>query len=140
MGHGSWFSHFFGFYDTVVGWMHLMGWPFNDEGRTWWKGTDIAHAEGHGAQALIHVALVVVVLVIIAALSFNQVKDTKAALIPEDRLTLRTFVEVFVGVIFSMMADIMGKKAARVVAVLAITGVATSAVPSSAAWTGERPS
>ena len=116
MGHGSWFSHFFSFYDTVVGWMHYMGWPFNDEGQTWGilgRSYDIAHEEGHGAQAFVHVALVFVILVIIAGVTFNRIKDTEAALIPEDRLTVRTFVEVLVGVIFSMMSDIMGKKAAR---------------------------
>jgi len=117
MGHGSWFSQFFGsFYQTVVGWMHYMGWPFNDEGQTWGlvgNTYDIAHAEGHGAQALIHVALVFVILVIISLVTFSKIKDTNAALIPEDRLTLRTFVEVFVGVCYSMMADIMGKKPAR---------------------------
>lgn len=117
MGHGSWFSHFFGgFYQTVVGWMHYMGWPFNEEGQTWGlvgSHYSIAQAEGHSAQPLFHVALVFVILVCLALLTFNKIKDTRAALIPEDRLTLRTFVEIFVGVIYSMMTDVMGKKAAR---------------------------
>lgn len=118
MGHGSWFSHFFGtLYANVLNLMHVMGWPFNEEGETWTgmlgPRADIAHAEGHGAQAFLHVMLVLVILTILALLVGSKLKDTKAALIPEDKLTPRTFVELFVGATFGMMKDVMGPKAAR---------------------------
>ena len=117
MGHGSWFSHFFTtFYQNVVALMHVMGWPFNDDGQTWGllgEHHDIAHAEGHGAQALIHVGLVVVLLLIVAGLAYGKVKDKQAALVPDDTQTVRTFVELMVGAAYGMMKDIMGPKAAR---------------------------
>ena len=116
MGHGSWFSHFFGtFYANVMSLMHVMGWPFNDEGQTWTgllgPQADIAHNEGHGAQALIHVGLVTVLIVALSVYVGGKLKDKKAALVPEDKLTARTFVELFVATTYGMMADVMGKPA-----------------------------
>jgi len=131
MGHGSWFSTFFtSLYAWVRGpehhvpegsteWpglMHYMGWPLNDHGQTWGLfGTtsDIAHNEGHGAQAIIHVALVLVILIVLSLIVFPTIKDSKKALIPEDKLTLRTFFEVFVGGTYGLMKDVMGAKPAR---------------------------
>lgn len=117
MEHGSWFSHYGGsFYQHVVALMHSMGWPFNEDGETWGmfgQPADIAHNPGHGAEALIHLGLVFIILVALSLAVFPKIKDTQKALIPEDKLTLRTFVEVFVGASYSMLADIMGAKAAR---------------------------
>lgn len=117
MGHGSWFSHFFpGFYQNVVNLMHVMGWPFNREGETWGLlgvHHDIAHAENHGAQALIHAGLVFILLVLMAVLTYPKIKAKHEALVPDEKLTLRTFVELLVGTSYGMMKDIMGPKAAR---------------------------
>ena len=124
MEHGSWFSTFLhGLYAFVngegaehPGLMHRMGWPFNDEGQTWGllgAPHDIAANEGHGAEAFIHVFFVVLILAVMSGLVFTKIKDTHQALIPEDRLTLRTFFEVFVGGTYALMSDVMGKKPAR---------------------------
>lgn len=118
MGHGSWFSHFTGnFYTNVVALMHLMGQPFNDEGQTWTgllgPRADIAHAEGHGAQAFLHVMLVTVLLLALAFMVGGKLKDVKASLVPDDKLTPRTFVELLVNATYGMMKDVMGEKAAR---------------------------
>ena len=104
------------FWDNVQTLMHLMGWPFNQAGETWGMlGTnyDIAHNPGHGAEAFVHVLFVVLILTIASFLVYGKIKDAKAALIPEDKLTLRTIFEILVGTTYSMMSDIMGKKAAR---------------------------
>ncbi len=131
MGHGSWFSHFFvSLYawvnggghaeshdpDAWPGLMHYMGWPFNDEGQTWGllgAPADIAHNEGHGAQAFIHVILVFLILVVLSGLVYGKIKDTNKALIPEGELTLRTFFELFVGATYGLMKDVMGAKPAH---------------------------
>lgn len=127
MGHGSWFSQFLGSLYMLVngdphdleahpGLMHSMGWPFNDQGQTWGllgSPADIAHNEGHGAQAFLHVILVSLILIVMAGLVFNKIKDSRAALIPDEKLSLRTFFEVFVGATYGLMTDIMGAKAAR---------------------------
>src|SRR5690606_15097901 len=108
MGHGSWFSHLFpGLYAEVVELMHSMGGPFNDEGTTWTgflgQKADIAANEGHGAQALLHVLFVTLLLGIFAFVSYSKVKDTKSAIIPEDKLSIRTFVELVVNATYGMM-------------------------------------
>ncbi len=56
------------------------------------------------------VSLVVVAMAIVAN---GAIKDPKTAIVPEDRLSVRTFMELFVGTVLSMMSDIMGPKAAR---------------------------
>ncbi|MGE0786472.1 MAG: F0F1 ATP synthase subunit A [Sandaracinaceae bacterium] len=104
------------FWDRVQELMHGMGWPFNEEGQTWgMMGAhyDIVHNPGHGANAFLHVLLVLIILSIVGFITFNSVKDTKAALIPEDKLTVRTFVEIMVGAVYGMMKSMMGDKAAR---------------------------
>lgn len=103
-------------YENATNLMRYMGWPFNDEGRTWGvlgSPVEIAQNPGHGAQAFLHVVLVTVLLAALAAVVYPKIKDRKAALVPEDKLTLRTFVELFVGAAYGMMKDIMGPKAAR---------------------------
>jgi len=74
---------------------------------------DIVYSLGHGAQAFLHVGVVFVVIATMSAIVYGQIKDAESALIPEGKLTLRTFFEVFVGGTYGMMSDVMGAKAAR---------------------------
>ncbi|HHH31730.1 MAG TPA: ATP synthase F0 subunit A, partial [Polyangiaceae bacterium] len=137
MEHGSWFSYYFTALFSWVnggghseahgaagehaaeawpGLMHYMGWPFNDEGQTWGllgSTHDIAHNTGHGAEAFIHTFLVLIILTVMAVLVSGKLQDTKAALVPEDKFTLRTFFEIFVGGTYGLMKDVMGAKAAK---------------------------
>lgn len=113
--HGSIFSSTT-FFQNVQNLMEYMGWPFNHEGKTWGmlgQGHDLTENPGHGAEAFIHVGLVFLLLTGLAFLAWRKIKDTQAALIPEDKLTPRTFVEVMVGAAYNLMKDIMGPKAAR---------------------------
>jgi F-type H+-transporting ATPase subunit a len=70
----------------------------------------------HEEPLLGHLYGTFVVFLVIAALAriaFSRVREVRAALVPEDRLTPRTFCELFVGAVLGMMSDIMGAKAAR---------------------------
>lgn len=103
-------------YENANNLMHLMGWPFNDEGQTWGvlgQPVDIAHNPGHGVQAFLHIVLVLILLAGMAAAVYPKIKDEKEALVPDERFGLRTFFELFVGATFGVMKDIMGDKAAR---------------------------
>ena len=105
-------------WERTQGLMEHMGWPFNDEGKTWGMldggvGVPITENVGHGTQAFLHIAFVAVILVALAGYVYSQVKDNTAALVPEGKLTARTFVEVLVGASYGLMKDIMGAKAAR---------------------------
>jgi F-type H+-transporting ATPase subunit a len=140
MGHGTWFSHFGGTaWQNLMNLMMVLGWPGTFESP---EGVDAAacaadphcHAEQmwvgplsplfggryHAVEveaarltALIHVSIVVVVLLIVAYLVYTKVQNAKEALVPEARLTARTFAEIVVGGTYGMMKDIMGEKAAR---------------------------
>lgn len=119
--HGSVFSHTT-FYENVANSMRVMVWPFNDEGKSWGLlgNPQEFSAGGHptgvalnATEALIHVVLVFGILGLVAFLAYSKFKDKHAALIPDDKLTPRTLVEILVGTAYGMMKDIMGPKAAR---------------------------
>jgi F-type H+-transporting ATPase subunit a len=82
------------------------------EGGTW-----IAHQPyGHGGAGVDHVVSALFVLILagtLAVIAGGKLKDAKAAVVPEDTLTVRTFFELFLGAVLGMMEPIMGKKAAR---------------------------
>jgi F-type H+-transporting ATPase subunit a len=107
MPHGeSWFN-LLPLYQQVEALAAVLSNPVNDQGETW-----IAH--GHiGVQHVFGMAFVLLLLLLIGILAHSSLSDPKQALVPEDKLTVRTFVELFVGTTYSMMSDIMGKKAAR---------------------------
>lgn len=77
----------------------------------------IAHEHyGHGGANVQHVVWAWVVLAIVAVLAIvtnGAIRDTQAAIVPEDRMTIRTFVELFTGAVYKMMSDTMGKEAAK---------------------------
>jgi F-type H+-transporting ATPase subunit a len=107
MPHGeSWFN-FLPFFHAVEQAAAALSAPVNDEGLTW-----IAHGP-IGVQHVFGLALVLLLLILMGLVAGPALSNTKAALIPEDKFTTRTFVELFVGVAYSMMSDIMGKKAAK---------------------------
>lgn len=84
---------------------------------------DIAHALGHTAmgkpvtthniEPLVTSIAIVLLLAVIAFVVRGKIAQADKAVIPEDKLTLRTFLELFVGVIYDMMKDAMGAKRAK---------------------------
>ncbi|HEY8432955.1 MAG TPA: F0F1 ATP synthase subunit A [Sandaracinaceae bacterium] len=120
--HGSLFSHTT-FFENVANTMRVMGWPFNDEGRTWGllgSPHDFTTPAGepsrvamNATEALIHCGLVFLLLTVMALIAYGKIKDKQAALVPDGKLTVRTFVELMVGTAYGMMKDIMGPKAAK---------------------------
>lgn len=76
------------------------------------EGSFLAHETGYVG----HVFSALFILAILAGVAFvanGKLKDTKAAVIPDETLTVRTFVELLVASVYGMMSDIMGPKAAR---------------------------
>jgi F-type H+-transporting ATPase subunit a len=107
MPHGeSWFN-LLPFYKTVEEMAAALSAPVNDDGVTW-----IAHGP-IGVQHLFGMALVLIILFIIALSANASLRNTQRALVPEDTMSARTFVELLVSTAYGMMSDIMGKKAAR---------------------------
>ena len=105
--HETWFSALLGtFYKNAENAARAFSWPFNDEGKTLNKA-DI------GVEHLFGSALVLLIVILIAFFSSRRVREMRTALVPDSKLTLRTFVELLVGATYDMMVGIMGPKAAR---------------------------
>jgi F-type H+-transporting ATPase subunit a len=109
MPHGhSWFDLLFGtLYENARNAAHVLGWPVNDEGVSW-----VGH-EPIDVQHVFGMLFVLLLIVIFAFVASAKVKDTKAAIVPEDKLTIRTFVELLVSATYGQMVEMMGPKAAR---------------------------
>ncbi|MET0387857.1 MAG: F0F1 ATP synthase subunit A [Polyangiales bacterium] len=107
MPHGeSWFS-LLPFHQRFLAIAHYFGWPFREDGRTWYahENPDVQH---------IYAALFVLgIIALVSVVTDTSIRDSKGELVPTPKLTVRNFVEIVVGACFGMMRDIMGDKAAR---------------------------
>ncbi|HEY2512135.1 MAG TPA: F0F1 ATP synthase subunit A [Polyangiaceae bacterium] len=67
----------------------------------------------HSAEP-VTAALAVALLVVLMALGIRgKLVDHEKAVIPDDKLTLRTFFEILIGTFYDMMKDMMGPKRAK---------------------------
>ena len=69
--------------------------------------------DAHGAEPLVASALVVLVLIALAFTVKSKLTDYEKSVIPDDKLTLRTFFEIFIGYFYGMMKDMMGPTRAK---------------------------
>ncbi len=67
----------------------------------------------HAAEPVMASLFVVLLLSGLAYAANRQIKNMDQAVIPEDKLTLRTFFEAFIGVFYDMMKEMMGPKKAK---------------------------
>jgi len=66
-----------------------------------------------GVEPIFMSLLVILIFVVLAVQVRNQYRKMDEAVIPEDRLTLRTFFEVFFGFFYNMAKDVMGAENAK---------------------------
>jgi F-type H+-transporting ATPase subunit a len=69
--------------------------------------------EAAGAEPLVASAFVVLILIVMALAVRAQITKHEQAVIPEAKLTLRTFFELFIGYFYDLMKDMMGPKRAK---------------------------
>ncbi len=69
--------------------------------------------DGHGAEPLVASLLVVLILTGLALKVKSQLVDYDKSVIPDDKLTLRTFFEIFIGYFYGMMKEMMGPTRAK---------------------------
>jgi F-type H+-transporting ATPase subunit a len=67
----------------------------------------------HSAEPLVASAFVVLVIIALALAARKQIQNHDQSVIPDDKLTLRTFWELFVGYFYDMMKDMMGATRAK---------------------------
>jgi F-type H+-transporting ATPase subunit a len=66
-----------------------------------------------GIEPIFMSALVVITLVVLAASVRGQYRKLDESVVPDDKLTLRTFFEAFFGYFYGMARDIMGPRNAK---------------------------
>lgn len=69
--------------------------------------------DAHGAEPLVASAFVVLLLCALAFTVKSRLVDYEKSVIPDDKLTLRTFFEIFIGYFYNMMKDMMGPTRAK---------------------------
>src|ERR1700761_1517209 len=102
----SWFS-LLPFHARFLAFARNFGKPFSDDGHTWY-----AH-QTPGVQHIYAALFVLGLIVIVSVVTDTSIRDGKGELVPTNKLTIRNFVEILVGVCYRMMSDIMGEKPAR---------------------------
>lgn len=77
--------------------------------------TFIGHkkVDAHGAEPIAASILVVLIVTFLAWRAKAAVSDHEQAVIPDEKLSLRTFFELFVGYFYNMMKDMMGPTRAK---------------------------
>lgn len=69
--------------------------------------------DAHGAEPIVASIFVVLLLIALAFRAKAQVSDYEKSVIPDEKLSLRTFFEIFIGYFYSMMKDMMGPTRAK---------------------------
>ncbi|MBX3192675.1 MAG: F0F1 ATP synthase subunit A [Labilithrix sp.] len=87
-----------------------LGLNMHNFGTTFLAGRPV---DAHGAEPLVASLLVLVLAIGLAFRAKAQVADYQKSVIPDDKLTLRTFFEIFVGYFYGMMKDMMGPTRAK---------------------------
>ncbi len=69
--------------------------------------------DAHGAEPIAASLLVFLVVTLLASRAKAAVTNYEASVIPDEKLSLRTFFEIFIGYFYNMMKDMMGPKRAK---------------------------
>ena len=67
----------------------------------------------HNLEPLVTALFVTLLVIGLAALTRSKIVDHEKSVIPDENLSLRTFMEVLIGTFYDMMKDMMGAKRAK---------------------------
>jgi F-type H+-transporting ATPase subunit a len=101
--HTTFFSYLIAKFPELGRNMHVFGTSFIGHERV----------TAHGAEPLLASLFIMILLVVIALGIRGQVADHEKAVVPETKLTLRTFFEIYVGYWYGLMKEMMGPKRAK---------------------------
>ena len=79
-------------------------------GETW-----VGHkkVDAHGAEPLAASVMIALIIILLAWRAKVAVSDYEKSVIPDEKLSLRTFFEIFIGYFYGMMKDMMGPTRAK---------------------------
>ncbi len=69
--------------------------------------------DAHGAEPIAASLLVFLIIVVLALIVRGQVTNYEKSVIPDEKLSLRTFFEIFIGYFYEMMKSMMGPTRAK---------------------------
>lgn len=69
--------------------------------------------DAHGAEPIAASVFVILVILFLAWRAKAAVSDYEKSIIPDEKLSLRTFFEIFIGYFYNMMKDMMGPTRAK---------------------------
>jgi F-type H+-transporting ATPase subunit a len=67
----------------------------------------------HSIEPLFASAFVVLLIIVLGALARKSIENVDEAVIPDDKLSIRSFMEALVGTFYNMMKDMMGPARAK---------------------------
>ena len=107
MPHGeSWFS-FLPNYGALIELARGLNAKVSPDGLSWYAHQPIE------IQHVLGLIFVIAVLLLFGLVTYSKVKNTEEAIVPEGKLSIRTFVELFTSYIYNQMSTMMGRKAAK---------------------------
>ncbi|WP_146655580.1 F0F1 ATP synthase subunit A [Labilithrix luteola] len=101
--HTSFFSYLIALFPALGENMHNFGASF------------LGHkpVDAHGAEPLVASVFVAALVILLALRVRSQVKDYEKSVIPDEKLSLRTFFEIVIGYFYNMMKEMMGPTRAK---------------------------
>lgn len=101
--HTSFFSYLIALFPALGENMHNFGESF------------LGHkpVNAHGAEPLVASVFVALLVILLALRVRSQVADYEKSVIPDEKLSLRTFFEVVIGYFYNMMKEMMGPTRAK---------------------------
>jgi len=100
--HTTFFSYLIARFPALGQNMHLFG-----------KSLFGKPVDAHGAEPLLASVFVMLLLIVLAFAVRSKLVDYDKSVVPETKLTLRTFFEVYIGFWYGTMRDMMGPKRAK---------------------------
>jgi F-type H+-transporting ATPase subunit a len=67
----------------------------------------------HNAEPVVASLCVAITVIVLALVTRGRIANLDEAVVPDDTLSLRTFMEVFIGYFYDLMKDMMGAKRAK---------------------------
>ncbi len=98
------------FFSYLIAMFPQLGENMHNFGQTVLGHKDVS---AHGAEPLVAAFFVVLVLIALALTVKSKLTDFDKSVIPDDKLTLRTFFEILIGYFYNMMKDMMGPTRAK---------------------------
>ena len=100
--HTSFFSYLIAMFPALGENMHNLGHTL--------AGKPVTH---HSAEPIVASVFVAALVIALAFAARGKITDYERSVLPEEKLSLRTFFEVFIGAFYDMMKDMMGPVRAK---------------------------